>query len=259
MYAALNDIVQSFKGLPKSLYFAWGDTRARYRRSLLGPLWIVLGTAIGVVGLGYLWSSLLKVDRAALIPSLSIGIVVWQLLTGSITESANIFIKNSIIIRNIPTTYFVFPIQLLLRQLITFAHNFLVIIMVLIIFPTEWTWVQLMFFPGMLIMVANLLWVALIIGMLGARFRDLDPLISAIMPMMFFLSPVIFRPEHLSVPSSILWLNPLTYLITIVRDPLQGVMPEPFVYFVAISIMLLGWLCAFWLLRQRGQRIAFWL
>ena len=47
MQNALTDLRYSWKSLPMALHFAWGDTKARYKRSVLGPWWIVLGTAIG--------------------------------------------------------------------------------------------------------------------------------------------------------------------------------------------------------------------
>jgi len=258
MRVAIRDLTHCFKSLPMALHFAWGDTKARYKRSVLGPFWIVLGTAIGVTGLGYLWSNVLKIDRATLIPSLTIGLVIWQLLASCITESSSVFIRNASIIRNIHTPFLMFPLQMVLKQLINFAHNAVVILVVLCFFSPPLNAAQWLVIPGLLLIIGNLLWISMVIGMLGARFRDIDPLISAVMPMLFFLSPVIFRPDHLSVPSNILWGNPLTYLITVLRDPLQGITPDWFVYEVVFGMLILGWAFALWLLDHRHHRIAFW-
>jgi ABC-type polysaccharide/polyol phosphate export permease len=226
-----SDLLQTVKMLPLSLYFAWGDTRARYRRSVLGPLWLVLGTAVGVVGLGFLWSELLHVDKATFIPSLSIGLVVWQLLSGCILEASNIYIQNAKLIRNLRTPLLVFPVQLLLRQLINFGHNLLVVFVVLLIFPPPLSLTQLLLIPGLLIVVGNLFWISTLIGLLGARFRDLGPLVGSFMPLMFFLTPVIYRPKQLAMSEFIAWLNPLTYLVSLVRDPVLGVAPTSFCLF----------------------------
>ena len=51
--------------------------------------------------------------------------------------------------------------------------------------------------PGLLLVIANLYWISLLIGTLGARFRDLEYLISMIMPLLMFLSPVMYRPNAL--------------------------------------------------------------
>jgi ABC-type polysaccharide/polyol phosphate export permease len=253
-----SDLLQTVKMLPLSLYFAWGDTRARYRRSVLGPLWLVLGTAVGVVGLGFLWSELLHVDKATFIPSLSIGLVVWQLLSGCILEASNIYIQNAKLIRNLRTPLLVFPVQLLLRQLINFGHNLLVVFVVLLIFPPPLSLTQLLLIPGLLIVVGNLFWISTLIGLLGARFRDLGPLVGSFMPLMFFLTPVIYRPKQLAMSEFIAWLNPLTYLVSLVRDPVLGVAPPLFVYSVGICLLALGGSLTLWIVDRKYGRVAFW-
>lgn len=242
-----------------ALFLTWSDTKARYRRSVLGPFWLVLGTGIGVAGLGIVWSILLKTERATFIPSLTVGLIVWQLIASSIIESSTIFVKNSMVVRNIRTPFLFFPIQLLMRQLISFAHNFLIIFVVLFIYPPPLSFVQLMAIPGLIILTGNLLWIAVLIGLFGARFRDLEFLINAIMPLLFFLSPVIYRPTQLEAFEQIAWLNPFTYFITLIRDPIQGVMPSLYVYGVSIVMLFLGWVITFWILERKYTRLAFWL
>ena len=256
--AGLLDFVESFNRLPLAFYFAWGDTKARYRRSVLGPFWLVLGTGIGVAGLGFLWSALLKVDRTSFIPSLTIGLVVWQLIAGCVTESPTVFTRNAAVIRNLKTPYLIFPVQLLLRQLINFGHNLIVVLVVLIIFPPPLSYVQLLIIPGFLLLIGNLLWIALMIGMLGSRFRDLEQLIGAFMPVLFFLSPVIYRPHQLGIKENIVWLNPFSYMISLIRDPIQGFAPPNFVYLVSFGMLVIGWIVSLLLLSRKHGRIAFW-
>jgi ABC-type polysaccharide/polyol phosphate export permease/GT2 family glycosyltransferase len=251
-------LVSIFKATPLALYFSWSDTKARYRRSVLGPYWLVIGTAIGVAGLGLLWGALLKVDRAIFVPSLATGLVIWQLLAGCITESATTFTRNAPVIRNLNTPFLIFPLQLLFKHLINFAHNLSVVALVLIIFPPQMGFMQLLFVPGLLIVVGNLLWVAILIGMLGARFRDLEQVIVALIPIIFFLSPVIYRPDQLGIREQFVWLNPFSYMISLIRDPLLGSVPPYFVYFVSIGLLLIGWLVTllFWV--RKRNRIVYW-
>lgn len=258
MTPALRDVRESIKMLPMALHFAWGDTRARYRRSVLGPFWIVLGTAIGVTGLGYLWSELFKIDPAILVPSLTIGLVVWQLITGTIVEAPNALLRNAQIIRNIRAPFLIYLFQLIFRQLINFSHNFLVVAIVMLIYVRDWSFIQLLFFPGLILVCVNLLWIATVLAILGTRFRDLDPLIGAVMPMLFFLSPVIYRPEQLPIKGWIVLANPLAYFIAAIRDPLQGMMPEGYVYIVLLGFAAIGWYVTLRLLQHRYSRIAFW-
>jgi ABC-type polysaccharide/polyol phosphate export permease len=256
---AINDLRASLKMLPMAFHFAWGDTRARYRRSVLGPFWIVLGTAIGVAGLGYLWSAILKVDQATFIPSLTIGLVVWQFVSGGIVEAPAVFVRYAQTIRNIPTPFLIYPMQLMMRQWINFGHNLIVVAVVMLLYVRGWSAVQLLFFPGILLVTMNLLWISAVLALLGARFRDLDPLIGAVMPMLFFLSPVIYRPEHLPFATWIVSLNPMAYFIAAIRDPLQGTVPPALVYFVLVGMAIGGWFLTLRLYEYRRSRIPFWI
>lgn len=244
--------------MPVAFHFAWGDTKARYRRSVLGPLWIVLGTAIGVAGLGYLWSAILNVEPSTLVPSLTMGLVIWQLLTGVIVEAASTFPRHAQIIRNIQTPYTIFPTQLLMRHLINFAHNFIVVALVMAIYVRDLSWTQMLFLPNLCLVCINLIWISLLIALLGARFRDLELLIASIMPMLFFLSPVIYRPEHLQVEGWILLINPLAYFIEAIRDPLIGMVPGWHIYAGLVGMAVCGCTLTLWLFSKRYGRIAFW-
>ncbi len=247
-----------YRALPMILYFAWGDTRARYRRSVLGPFWLVIGTAIGVAGLSFLWTGLLKMDRASFVPTMAIGIVVWQLISGCVTESPSAFTRNAAVMRNLKTPYLIFPLQLLLRQLINFAHNLVVVAVILVIYTPVMGAAQLLVVPGMLLLVGNLFWIAILFGMLGARFRDLEQTIAVLMPMMFFLSPVLYRPNQLGTMEPYAWLNPFSHMISLIRDPIQGIVPDPFVYLVSGGMLVVGWVAALWLYGKRHRRIPFW-
>jgi len=254
----MDHFVALFRALPVVLYFAWGDTRARYRRSVLGPFWLVIGTAVGVAGLSFIWSVLLKVDRETFVPTLAVGIVVWQFIAGCVAESPSAFTRNAAVMRNLKTPYLIFPMELLLRQSINFAHNLVVVVVVLVIFPPPLGFVQFLVIPGMLLVVGNLFWIAILFGMLGARFRDLEQTIGVLIPLLFFLSPVLYRPEQLGAMEQFIWLNPFTYMISLIRDPIQGFAPEPHVYVVSVGMLVVGWAATLWLYGKRHSRIPFW-
>jgi len=255
----IKDFVASMARLPLALYFAWSDTKARYRRSTLGPLWLVVGTGISVAGLGLLWSILLNQDKSTLIPALTIGLVTWQFISGSIVDSTSAFVRNAAVIKNIETPFFIFSLQLLLRHIVNFSHNCIVILIVLAIFPPPLGMAQLLLVPGLLLVILNLFWIVTFIGIVGTRFRDMEPIVSSLMPLMFFLSPVLYKPDHLGVMKSIAWVNPFAYFIALIRDPIQGVVPQGFVYLVSSVMLVVGWIATLALLSSKNKRISLWI
>lgn len=254
-----DDIFQGLKRLGLAFFFAWGDTKARYRRSVLGPFWMVLSTAVSVAGLGFLWSMLLKDDPIKLVPSLTIGLVVWQFISGCILEAPTVFSRNAHFIRNIKIPFFIFPMQLIMRQLINFGHNAVVVLVVILYFSPTLHLEQLLIVPGLLIVIGNLSWIILLVAMLGSRFRDFEQIIGAIMPLMFFLSPVIYRPSQLGIAQQIVWFNPFSYFIALIRDPISGSIPPLFVYQVSIAALLIGTVFTVYQFGKQRKNISFWI
>ena len=258
MSPGLADILETFK-LPRLIfYMAWSDIRARYKRSVLGPFWITISTAIGVVGLGFVWSELFKMDRAAFIPVLTIGLILWQFISTCIVESTSVFSRQANIIRNLNLPISLHTAQMILRLLINLAHNIPLFFLVMLILGGKFNLNTLMFFPGFLLVIANLFWISLLIATLGARFRDLEYLLSTMMPLLMFLSPVMYRPNALPFSGKYLWFNPLTDLIEIVRYPLLGEAAPSFVYAVNIGMLLIGGTLTLLLFNAKRNRIAFW-
>ncbi|MCJ9709516.1 hypothetical protein LWS69_10810, partial [Bordetella hinzii] len=54
--------------LRNALHLSWVDVRTRYRKSVLGPLWLTLGNTIAIVGFSAVWAQLLRVERAVFVP-----------------------------------------------------------------------------------------------------------------------------------------------------------------------------------------------
>ncbi|WP_230492779.1 ABC transporter permease [Martelella alba] len=253
------DLLNSVRCLPLIFHLAYSDTKARYKRSILGPFWLTLGAAIGVAGLGLVWSQLLHQDRREFIPSLTVGLLLWQFMSGCVTESPAVFVRQSKIIRNLRLPLLIHPIQLIVRQMICLAHNLLVLLAVWLVYPQPLGWFTLLGLAGFIIVMLNLLWITLLFGLIGARFRDVEQIVQSLMPIVFFLTPVIYRAGHLGISQVIIWLNPFSYFITLVRDPLFGHAPDTFVYLAAIISALLGWALTLWLFNRYAPRLAFWI
>jgi len=258
MLGIYTDFRETFLKFPVIWYMAISETKARYRRSILGPLWLTLGFAIGVVGLGLVWGTLLSQTLAEFIPSLTVGLILWQLISTTVMESSTVFSRQAQLIRNLQLPFLIYPVQLVIRQLITFFHNFIVLGVVFIFYPPAFG-VGLIFAGiGFIFLVLNLLWIAILVGMLGARFRDIEQIIPAIMPLLFFLTPVIYKSSNVGVNQAVIWLNPFTYFITIVRDPMFGIIPDWHVYLVFSLITVLGWGVALLVFSRRRNRIPYW-
>jgi ABC-type polysaccharide/polyol phosphate export permease len=218
-----SDLRQSWKMMPVAFYFAWSDTKARYKRSFLGPFWIVLATLVGVVGLGVVWSVIFNQSLKDILPSITLGLVFWYFISGCITEASNVFIMNASSIKGYPNPYLIFVFKHIIKHLIFFLHNMLIIIFVSVYFGvTRSLFEYSLFLAGMSLVVLNLFWMSALLAMINVRFRDMELMVSSAMPILFFISPVIFKPQQVQPIQHLMYLNPFASLLRVVRDPLYS-------------------------------------
>ncbi|MGE4350810.1 MAG: ABC transporter permease [Bdellovibrionales bacterium] len=258
MAPGLSDLLKTLRNPYLFMYLAMSDIKARYKRSVLGPLWITLSTAIGVVGLGFIWSALFHLDKSVYIPTLSIGLILWQFISGSIIESSTIFVRYAGIIKNVDLPISLYPAQLLVRQLLILAHNIPLYFLVILVLGVPINLNFLWFFPGFLLVVLNLFWIMLLIGILGARFRDLEYLIGTVMPLLMFFTPVMYRPNALPYSKVIILLNPLADMIEIIRYPLLGEPVPGYLFAVNIALFVVGGAVTLFLFNKKRDRVALW-
>ena len=88
---AIKDIKEAIKQHDLWRTLAWYDILGRYRRSVLGPIWITLSMAVTVSAMGPLYGSLFNFDPTEFIPHLLLGLIFWALMSSVITESVHTF------------------------------------------------------------------------------------------------------------------------------------------------------------------------
>ena len=178
-WRALFDLVQGARAHHLWYLLGWRDIRQRYRRSLLGPLWLTLSMGALVGALGFLYGMLLGVETAAYMPFLALGFIVWALISGVITDGCQVFINAESIIKQVGLPLSVHVYRLLWRNLLILFHNALVFVVVAAVFGVWPGWAGLLALPGLVLLCLNGLWVALLLGIVSARFRDVPPIVGA--------------------------------------------------------------------------------
>jgi ABC-type polysaccharide/polyol phosphate export permease len=242
------------------LLLGWQDIRLRYRRSYIGPWWITLSMLITIMCLGFLYGNLFKMPIAEYLPYLAIGMVGWTLILTLINEGAASFVECSPYLKQISLPYSVFILRILIRNIIIFFHNIIPVFLVLIFFQTKPAWAILGFIPGFLLIALNGFCYGWILAIIGARFRDIQPIISSVMQIAFFVTPIIWLPSVL--PERYRFLvdyNPFAQFLELIRQPLLGHWPSGNSLLVTGIVTLIGILGMIYLINKTRRRIIFWL
>lgn len=256
---AIVDLLDSLSAWRLWSLLGWLEIRQRYARSKLGPLWLTISMGVMVGTLGVVYGTLFGQKLGDYLPMVAIGLVIWTLFSTIVTEGSLAYISSANYIRQVRTPRLLYMLQAGWRNCVIFAHNFVIVLIVLAIFGVKsWTVLPL-FVPGLALLVLNAFWMAAFVGLLSARFRDLPQIVSALMQVAFYVTPILFSGEMLRGKHHwIVEFNPLAYLIDVVRQPLVGIAPSEATWAVSIGMAVAGWILSLAFTGRYHKRIPYW-
>ena len=236
----------------------WNDILQRYRRSLLGPLWLTASMAIMVISLGLVYSKIFKTELRDFMPFLCVGLLIWGYISAILSAAGTLFTGAESYIKQIRLPYSVYVLRFMWSNVIIFAHNFVIYFGILIYFHIWPGSVALYAIPGFLLVTLNGALASMYLGMMSARFRDIPQIIASFIQIAFFVTPIMWKPELLGEHASIMDFNPFFHLIEITRGPLLGQMPSVVNYLAGAVITLLNAIFAIAFFIRFRARISYW-
>ena len=260
-FIAVMDIVAALKRYSLAGVLGWQDVRQRYRRSAIGPLWITLSMGVMIGTIGAVFGNIFNSPMTEFLPFLTIGMVMWSYMSTVITEGASGFISAEAIIKQLPIPLFVHIMRMIWRNILILGHNFLIVPVVMIWAGKSVGWMALLCIPGLTLMTVNMGWIVLLLAILCARYRDLPQIVTSILQVLFYLTPVMWLPKLLPQRAKVYLLdyNPVNHLLEIVRAPLLGSLPSELNWTVSIVMAVVGWALAIVVFGHFKRRIAYWL
>lgn len=241
------------------LHQGWTNVANQYRRTWLGPLWHTLSLAAFICVMGVIWSKVLDADMVAYFKHVTTGLIVWNLIAGGITGAPNVFVLNKSTALSIRFPYSAFIFAHVWRQLLIFAHHLLIWVVLVVTVGPPLTLDTLYAFPGLALILANLVWISLLLATLSLRLPDLGPAVGAIMHILLFATPVLWKPGLLGTTlQDIAQINPLYHLLQIVRLPLLGEAPMEVSWIFAGGLAIAGWIMALFIFGAVRHRIVYW-
>jgi lipopolysaccharide transport system permease protein len=255
---AMQDISGGFARWRLAAALARLDIRNRYRGSVLGPFWMTASTAVMVAGIGLLYATLFRMSLAEYLPWIAVSLVVWTMISQTVSDACNSFVAAEGVIRQLPLPYTVHVLRFVIRNAIIAAHSLPLIAVVLVAFGAVPGPEALLAIPGLMLIAVNACAAGLFLGMVCARFRDIPQIVTNLMQLAFFLSPVLWKPHLLGDAAVWLPLNPFFALMETVRGPLVEGGAAPVIWLAAVSYTALVCLAAFAFFVRFRARIAFW-
>jgi ABC-type polysaccharide/polyol phosphate export permease len=255
------DILAALQSYELAGVLGWQDIRQRYRRSSLGPFWLTISMGVLIGTLGLVFGSIFAAPMNELLPFFTIGLILWTLISTSLNEGCTGFTSAEAIIKQISVPLFSHILRVLWRNLVIFVHNLIIFPVVLLAFWKPLPAIAFLALPGLVVLLVNLSWMALLLGVFCARFRDVPQIVSSLLQVFFYLTPIIWMPEMLPERASLLLLsaNPFFHLIQLVRAPMLGTPPSTLSWQVCTVLATAGWGFTILFYGRFRSRIAYWL
>ncbi len=239
----------------------WQDVRDTYQRSTLGPIWITLGLAVQVTAIGLVFGLIFGVDLNVFFPFLAISLILWNFIVSSVIDSTGAYLQSQQIVKQMYVPGFFPVVRVISKNIIIFGHNLSIIAVVMVVFGIAPTPILLLFVPGLVVVTALIYAVATTAAIVSARFRDVPPIISSVLMVSFYVTPIIWMPESLpdQFRSVVLTWNPFYHLMELIRSPILGATPSVLNWLAGIGLSILAGIFAWRVSREYSWKIVYWL
>lgn len=258
---ALRDIADALSKYRLALIFGWQDVAQRYRRSRVGAFWLTLNMAVFIGAVGLIFGTLFQSEMREFLPYLCAGVITWGFISTCLNEGCTTFTASDGIILQVRMPLFTHVMRALWRNVIIFAHNIVIFPILLLILGRVVSFNVLWAIPGFILLCLNLSWMMLILAILCARFRDMTQVVTNILQVLFYATPIMWMvkilPDHVS--RTFIELNPFYHFLELVRAPLFGSAPSLLNWTFGFACAIIGWGIAIVFFGRYRWRVAYWL
>jgi len=190
------------------------NLKARYRKTIAGFIWVILNPLVLFAVQSFAFRNVLKVNTPNYSIFLLSGLLPWIFLTQSLEMCTGILLNSGKMLKSFP----IHPLVFVMAQIVDNGINFLAAF-ILIGVPTavvSLTWsARLLLIPiPIIFLFISILSLSFILSMLQVFFRDTRFLVTFLLQVFFFVTPIFYPPSL--VPENFKWLirvNLFYYLI----------------------------------------------
>jgi ABC-type polysaccharide/polyol phosphate export permease len=194
------------------------ELKARYRGSVLGFFWSFVNPLLLLLVYTFVFTVVLPGAHPEELEPFALfmfcGILPWSWFSSSLLESSNVLIAGGNLIRKVLFPAEVLPIVTVFAGMVHFCLGLPILAAFLFYYQVPIVASDLAWFPlVVLIQLALTLGLALLLSALSAHFRDVRDLLSNLLTLWFFATPIIYALSQ--APASVrpyLNLNPFTHL-----------------------------------------------
>lgn len=243
--------IHAFRGLLSTL--VGRELKARYRGSVLGFFWSLANPLLLLAVYTVVFGLIFKPPRAQMADPYALflicGLFPWVWVSTSLLEGTLSLITNAGLIRKA-----VFPVEVL--PLVPTLANLVQFLLALPILAAALLAGRVLGHPvggweAVLVPLVILLQLPLVGGLalglaaLNAHFKDVKDILTNLLTLLFFLTPILYPMASVDVPylrQFVRWANPFTpYTLAYQSLLFRGALPDPVTVLQMVGWAVLGW------------------
>jgi ABC-type polysaccharide/polyol phosphate export permease len=204
------------------------ELRQKYQGSVLGLAWYVVNPLVLMAAYWFMFGRVLTgvVSHPDYPLFLMTGLLVWLFFSQSLLGASGSLIEQGSLIRKARFPREVIPAAVVTVQFVTFAAVLAAVTVITVAIRGTLDWPLLLLVPLIVALYAFAVGLALVVSVLHAYFRDVAPILGAVLLPWFFVSPIFFNPQDIThdaaYRAALQWANPIAPFITGVRDVIYG-------------------------------------
>lgn len=234
--------------------------RARFNRTVLGPLWEILGSLILLLLLAYLWSRLWGKEFIDFFTYILVGYTLWRTILSSVTDANSLFAQTYLgVLKNVKINFFVLAAASSYKNLVTLLLNLPLIIFVLYLNDQIYLSSVLFLISFLILFFLSSTCATFLLAVTCLKYRDLEHSIGVVLGMLFFFTPIIWSLEQLGERAIFVKPNLLYHYLHFFRSGLQNgsVNFESIIVVVLCTIFLVLMSC--YVHMKVKSKLAYWL
>lgn len=193
------------------------ELKARYRGSVLGFMWSFINPLLLLLTYGFVFTYMLPAVRQhseePYFIFLFCGILPWTWFNAAVLESAGVLIAGGNLIKKVLFPAEVLPVVSVLANLVHFLLGLPILLGFLLWSGHLGPWALLLPLP-LAVQFVFTLGLALLVSALTVHFRDLQNILSHVLHLWFFATPVLYAFPTSGGLHQALRLNPMAHVVT---------------------------------------------
>jgi lipopolysaccharide transport system permease protein len=192
----------------------------KYKRTILGIFWSLLNPIILSFVLFVAFTVFLRIQIENYVFFVLSALFPWTWFSASVTLASGALVGNAQLLKKVRLPKYFFVIATVITQLLNLLFALPVILVLAYYYKTgphlSWVWgIPILIFVELILTLG----VSFMVSILNAYFRDMEYIVAVLINLLFWLTPIVYSMNMVpGIYKYVLFVNPLTYLITTWRE-----------------------------------------